>query len=99
MGRVCQIIREESFPRQVGPVLRNRPVVDETDLDTFLLDTASQRARNVRAFQNAVLTTCLKQVTLSEKLEKVLFRTFPPTPREGAAKEGVLEFWRKRRID
>ena len=35
------------------------PIVDETDFDTFLLDTASQRARDVRAFQDAFLNAFL----------------------------------------
>ena len=33
------------------------PIVDGTDLDTFLRDTASQRVRDVRAFQDAVVAS------------------------------------------
>ena len=37
------------------------PIVDGTDLDTFLRETASQLVRDVRTFQDAVLIASLRQ--------------------------------------
>ena len=53
------------------------PIVDETGLDNFLRDTASERARDVRAFKCAFLTALLtrsrssegKMTQLSERLD------------------------------
>ena len=42
------------------------PIVDETGLDNFLRDTASERARDLRAFKCAFLTALLKRSRSSE---------------------------------